>query len=267
MKNTVTYLLILTLALISMASSCSKYQQVLKSSDLKLKERAAREYYEDGDYMKAIPLLEESITLNKGNKDIDELYYLYAMSHYYQASYLVAAFHFKNIHDSYTHSEYAQESLYMSAYCYYRLSPDIKLDQTYTEKAIDAFQLYVNYYPDSERVQDCNDLIDIMRRKMERKAFANAKLYYKMRRYQAAATSFENILVNYPDTEDAEEIYLYIIKSYYFYAINSVEEKQEERFQDVKDAYKLFTKRYPESRFAEDAKDFYTKAGAQLQEL
>ncbi len=250
------------------ASSCaSSYQKVTKSTDPEFKMGKASEYYEKGEWLKAIPLFEELIPVYKGTRSIDAIYYKYADCHFQQGDYLISSFHFKNIYDSYPASEYAEESLYMFAYSYYMLSPDVQLDQTYTEKAMEAFQLFINAYPESSKVQESNGFMDILRRKMETKAFRGASLYLKTRNYRAAATAFANMLKDYPDTQYAEEASFLTVKSYYLYAEHSIPSKQLERYELALEAYRDFIYRHKESKFAKDAEGLNEAAAKNLEKL
>src|SRR6185369_8506259 len=132
--------------------SCSSYQEILKSTDLPLKYVKAKEYYDKKEYYKAIPLFEELLAAYKGTKDIEDIYYYYANCQYGTDEYLMAAYHFKNIATTYPNGAHAEECLFMNAKCYVQLSPKYELDQTYTEKAINEFQLFVNTFPSSTRV-------------------------------------------------------------------------------------------------------------------
>lgn len=249
-------------------SSCAdSYQKVLKSSDFNYKLTKANEYYEKGAYDKAIPLYEELIPVFKGTKNIDEIYFKYAMCHYNEANFLIAGFHFKNISDNYGLSPFAEECLYMTAQCDYEMSAEVPLDQTYTEKAIQSFQLYINSYPNTTKLADCNLKIDQMRRKLELKALAAAELYLRTRHYKAAAVSFANILVDYPDTKDAEKISYNVVKSYLLYAENSILLKQKERYEAVVISYNIFLRRFPESIYLNDAKKHYEEALEKLAEI
>ena len=53
-------------------------------------------------------------------------------------------------------------------------------------------------------------------------------LYYNMGDYQAAITSFENLLDDYPDTDYREEILYYTTKAYFDYAEKSIYKKKKE---------------------------------------
>ncbi len=263
-----TRLFILSFFVLALAfSSCQTYQKIVKSTDLEFKYTKAKEYYNSGDYSKALPLFEELITLYKGTKSIDEIYYMYANCHYYQSSYLVASFHYKNIHDSYPLSKYSEECLFMYAKCHYKISPEANLDQTYTEKGLEAFQLYISSYPKTERMEECNTMVDQLRRKLEMKAFSAAELYFKMQQYQAAAESYDDLLSNYPDTDDAEYASFKIIRAYFLYAQNSYKKKQAERYQLALTAYKKFVSKYSSSEYLGDANNLYETALERIEQL
>ena len=247
--------------------SCNNYQKLLKSTNPDLKYLKAKEYYEKEDYYKALPLFEELITIYKGTKSIDEIYYMYAMCHYEQENYLIAAFHFKNIHDSYPLSTYAEESLYMTGFCHYKMSPDINLDQSSTEKAIDAFQLFINTYPKTDKMSECNMLMERMRRKLEIKSFNGAELYLKTKNYKAAATSFNILLSQDPDTKDAEKAQYLIIKSYYLYAENSIKSKQIERYNMAITAYNHFAAKFQNSGFMKDATRYHESSIENIEKI
>lgn len=267
MLNKPIYAVVLLAVMLFTVSCAESYQKVLKSTDFNYKLTKANQYYEKADYAKAIPIYEELIPVFKGTKNIDEIYFKYAMSHYREANFLIAGFHFKNIADNYTLSPFAEECLYMYAQCDYEMSAEVPLDQTYTEKAIESFQLYINSYPNSTKLADCNLKISQMRRKLEIKALNAAELYLRTRHYKAAAVSFANILIDFPDTKDAEKISYNVVKSYYLYAENSITTKQKERYESVVVSYKNFARRFPNSNYTADAKKYNDQALEKLEAL
>jgi outer membrane protein assembly factor BamD len=244
---------------------CNSYEKILKSSDMELKYQKAQEYYEKEDYYRAKPLLEELISVYKGTKSVEKIYYYYSFCEYGMSNFLLAAYHFRNLYQTYPRSEYAEEAQYMQAFSYFMLSPGYNLDQEYTNKAIEHFQLFINSYPDTDRAKEANGLIDKMRRKLEQKALASAKLYYNLRQYKAAALSFDNLLREYPDTQDAEEAHFYIIQSYYQLAERSIAGKQKERYRKAVDAFTSFKERYPESKWLKNATNLNDRSLAKLE--
>lgn len=259
-------LLFVFIALLSL-SSCSEYQKVLKSTDLSYKFEKAVEYYEAEKYNKAYPIFDELLTLYRGTTRAQKVYYYYAMTNFKLGDYILAAYHFKNYVKTFPNSEHAEEAAYMAGYCYYLESPTYSLDQTYTYKAINELQLFVNTHPTSDKLQQCNELISELRGKLERKAFDRAKQYFDMDYYQAAVVAFNVVLNDYPDTEYREEaMYLRLVSAYEL-AKNSIQEKKLQRFIESQTAYYNFMEFYPDSPKAKVANDLYAKIQEEINNL
>ncbi len=255
--------LVIITALI-VVSACSRYQKVLKSTDLDLKFKAAVEYYEDEKYNKAYPLFDELLTLYRGTQKAQEVYYYYAYTNYHLQDYLLAAYHFKNFHKTFPKSPRAEECAFMVGYCYYLESPVYSLDQTYTYKAINELQLFVNTHRQSTRLPECNEYIQELRKKLERKSYERANLFYKTGYYQAAVVAFNNTLNDFPDTRYREEILYSRLRASYELASNSIESKKLQRFIESKTAYFEFIETYPESENAKDAATMYARIQQQI---
>ena len=253
-KKGIFFLFLVSLVIIT---SCSKYQKLLKSTDSEMKYEAAIDYYEKGDYYRSLQLFDQLVVIIRGTKKAENLFYYYAYCYYHQEDYISASYYFKRYAKNYPNGDKAEECIYMSAYCTYLDSPKYNLDQTNTYNAIIELQLFINMYPNSERIADCNELIDKLREKLEIKYFEIAKLYYKMGDYKAAIFSFENIIKDFPDTQYKEVILLYILKSYYNYALNSIESKKFERYSSAVESYNNLIYLFPESKFLEDASNIY----------
>jgi outer membrane protein assembly factor BamD len=249
------------------STSCSEYQKLLKSSDFELKYTKAVEYYDKEDYFRALSLFEELLTMYKGTTRAEEIYYYYAYCHYNQGDHIMAGYHFSNFGKTYPNSKHKEECIYMSAYCQYLNSPEPSLDQSYTVKAIDELQLFINRFPKSERVAECNELIGKLRNKLEVKSFNNAKLYYDIKDYKAAIVSLKNSLKEFPDTKFREETLFLILKSSFVLAENSIEKKKLDRFKQAITEYYALIDEYPESLFLKKAEDIYTAAQKNVEKL
>lgn len=246
-------------------SSCNEYQNLLKSTDYELKLKKVKEFYNTAEYVKAAPLFDELIAVYKGTKSLEEIYYFYAYSLYAQEDYLLSEYYFKNFHSYYPKSIYSQDALFMVAFCSFKLSPEDKLDQSNTQKAIDQFQLFMNTYPKSEKVTKANDLVDELRDKLESKAFNSAKLYYDMQQYKSANVAFKNLLNQYPDTNLKEKIFYYQIKSNFEYAEKSIESKKKERFTNTVDLYTEFESMFKDVEYKKEIEKIVALANEYLQ--
>jgi outer membrane protein assembly factor BamD len=233
--------------------SCSNYQKLLKSSDNELKYTKALAYFEKGDYLKSQQLFEQIMAFFKGTDKAEKIAYYNANCYYKQKDYILAGYYFRSFSTNFSSSIYAEEALYLSAYCSYLDSPRSSLDQTSTSEAISSLQVFINQYPKSDRVTECNKLIDELRAKLEKKDIDIAMLYYKMSDYKASVVSLNNVLKDYPDTKSKELILFSILQAKYEYAIKSVYEKRRERLSVAMDSYDELVAGFPVGEYSDKA--------------
>ncbi|HNG89740.1 MAG TPA: outer membrane protein assembly factor BamD, partial [Saprospiraceae bacterium] len=257
----------LLLALCLTLGCKSSFEKVRTSGDAAHILKSAFEYYEKGHYQKAQTLFELVLSSIQGQSDAEKATYQYAYTHYYLKQYLTAAYYFKNFSNTFVNSPFREEAAFMSAYSNYQLSPTYRLEQSNTQKAIEEFQLFVNLFPQSKRVDECNRLIDELRRKLEQKAFAEGELYYNLRQYQSSVISFDNLLRDYPESPDAERVRYLIAKSSYLLSENSVLEKKTERYNQTITRSNDFLEKYPQSKYADDIKDIRGDAERKLKSV
>lgn len=240
-------------ALLVFGGCRSEYEKIRTGGDPETIRKKAFEYYDEKDYVKAQGLLELALPSFKGKKEAEEIYYRYTYTYYHTRQYLLASYYFNNFVQTFGGSPYKEEMAFMSAYSNYKMSPTFRLDQTHTLKAIEDFQLFTNTYPESERVAECNKLIDELREKLERKAYDEGRLYFDLRNYQSSVQSFENLLRDFPETSNAEAVRFMILKATFLLAENSVIEKQSDRYADALERAEEFVARYGKSENVKEA--------------
>jgi outer membrane protein assembly factor BamD len=251
--------------LLIITGSCSKYQALLKSNDYGQKYDMGVVYYNQGNYYKALQLFDDVLPFYRGTDKAEQLAYYYAYCHYYQGDNVLASYYFEKFTKSFPNSKYAEECQFMSAKCKYLDSPSYSLDQTNTYEAINDLQLFLDLYPNSERVKECNELIDILRRKLEKKEYEIARLYLKMTNYLSAIVTFNNLLKDFPDTDYREDALFSLTKANYLYATNSIVTKKKERFQNTVEAYDAFVRAFPNSTYLKQADTYYKNSLQQLE--
>ncbi|MCJ8210661.1 outer membrane protein assembly factor BamD [Mucilaginibacter sp. RS28] len=244
---------LLTSVLLAFGSCKSKFERLKASNDNAKKYQEALKYYNKKDYSKALDLFEGLTQRYRGQAEAEDLFYYYAYTNYKMRDYTSARYHFKNFADTYPGSTRAEECRFMAAYCYYLDSPIYSLDQENTTKAIETLQLFINLYPKSDRVAEAGKLIQNLRDKLEEKAYANAKLYLTIGDYQSAVIAFNNALRDYPDTKYAEEMEFLTIKAQSKYAQNSLENKQQDRYEQAITFADQFLEKYPQSKYLREA--------------
>ncbi|WP_316814136.1 outer membrane protein assembly factor BamD [Pedobacter heparinus] len=251
-------LLSFTIIALTIAGCKSQFEKIRLSNDVAKKYQEAMRLYNKKNYAKALILFEDLSQKYRGRAEAEELNYHYALTLYKLRDYTTARYQFKSFADTYPTSKYAEECRYMGAYCYYLDSPAASLDQENTYKAIDALQLFINFYPKSERAKDAAKYIGLLRTKLEDKAYNNARLYYDLggydvTNYKAAVIALKNAQIDFPDIKYAEEMDFLIIKSQFAYAKNSLETRQEDRYNEAITYANEFIEAHPQSKLVADA--------------
>jgi outer membrane protein assembly factor BamD len=252
-KRIIRVAAIMLLAVMGVTGCKSKFEKLRASNDTARKYQEAIKLYNNKKYTKALVLFDDLVQRFRGRAEAEDLYYYNAYTNYRLKDYITARYLFKQFVDTYPNSPKAEECRFMGAYCYYLEAPVYTLDQSNTQKAIEALQLFINIYPESERAEEAASLINDLRDKLERKSFENAKLYLDIGDYQSSVIAFENSLRDYPDTKFAEEMEFLIIKAQYLYALNSSEYRQEERYAEAINFADDFLRNYPDSEYVKEA--------------
>lgn len=255
------------LTLVVWVSCKSEFESIRTSNDPEAMYKKAVEYYENKEYAKTQTLFELIISNYRGKKEFEQLNYMFAYTYYHQKDYTLAASAFKNFANTFVYSPYKEEMEYMHAYSTYLQSPNFRLDQEPTIKAIDALQTFVNTYPTSERAKECNKLMEGLRKKLELKAISQAEQYFNMDQYQAAITSYENVLREFPETKEAENLRFQICKASFLYAEKSIFEKKQERYEESIQFAQTFNSKYPKSKNRGEVQEFIQISKSRINQI
>ena len=261
MKKVVFLLMMMTVLL----SSCGEYNKILKSTDYELKYSYAKKYFNS----KSATLLDELVTIFKGTAYAEESLYLLAQSYYGQKDYQTASQYFETYYTTYPKGEFTELSRFYSGYGLYLDSPDPRLDQSQTYKAIEQLQLYLEYYPQSERAEEAQNIMFELQEKLAYKELMATRLYFNLGTYmgnnfQSCVITAQNALKNYPYSKYREEFMFLIIRAKYELALVSVEEKLQGRYRDVVDEYYNYMNEYPEGNYVKQVTKFYDYASKRI---
>jgi outer membrane protein assembly factor BamD len=237
--------------------SCSKFSRLQKRGTLDEKLEAGIAYYEKGQYYKSSVLLEEIVPLLKGQAKAEQALIYLAYDYYMQDQFPMSTFYFHEFSQTYTRNERHEEAMFMYSKSLYKESPRYNLDQTNTYAALKAIQAFVNRYPKSTYVAECNTIMDELTAKLEEKEYNHAKLYHKIHNYKSAVVALSNFMDEFPGSIHNEELSFLRIEAQYKLAKNSVGGKvQLERYYDAIGFYRSFVEKYANSEFSEKAKAY-----------
>lgn len=258
------------------AGCANEFNQVYKSTDSKYKYEYAKETFANGKYTRAVTLLNDLVSYNKGTDNAEESLYMLAMAQFNSKDYESAAMTFDKYFSSYRKGKYAEKACFYKGQSLYMSTPEPRLDQTETLSAIRAFQDYLDIYPDAKMKDQAQSTLFELQDKLVKKELYSARLYYNLgtyfgncspgeNNYDACIITAQNVLKDYPYTSMREEFALLIMKSKFERASMSVEAKKLERFQDAEDECYGFINEFPDSKDVATAQK-YIKACKQITE-
>lgn len=260
-------------------SSCGEYNKVLKSQDYEYKYEAAKGYFAKGQNSRAATILEELVTILKGTGNGEESLYMLAMTYYNQGDYVSASHYFNTYYTTYPRGTYTELARFYSGKAMYLDTPEPRLDQSSTYKAINELQMFMEYFPGSSRKNIAQDMIFELQDKLVEKEYLSAKLYYDLgsysgnasysstgNNYLAAIVTAQNVLKDYPYTKKREELSILILHAKYGMAKESVLEKKEERMRETIDEYYAFKNEFPESKYLSEVENIYKDASKYVSE-
>ena len=221
---------------------------------------AAKHFYDKGMYLTAAELFEQIYPLYMGSGRGDSILFLFASCYYQNGDYLIAAFHFNDFTKKYPFSPRTEEAAFLSAKSYFHNIPDYNLDQTDALYAKESLESFMEYYPKSTHTNECNAMLDTIRNQLAHKAYNIAFMYYNTGQYKAARIAINNLLKDYPNTDYCEKALYTLVKNNYEYALNSVAEKQIERFQETIDSHNKLAAKYPDSEYLAETRKIAEEA-------
>lgn len=240
--------------------SCGEYQKVLNKGTIEDKYKMAVKLYETNKYAKALRLFEKVTPAYRGKPQMERVQFMVAQSNFNEKNYSLAGYYFDRFVKNYPKSSKREEASFLSAYSYKLASPVFSKDPTDTNKALEAFQSFINTYPDSEKIAEANQHYKELRYKLQKKYFEIAKVYYTTagydkRNYNAAIQAFDNLLSDYLGSEFKEEALFYRFKAAHDFELKSTDRRKSDRIKVAIDAYEKLKRNFPESKFMEESSE------------
>lgn len=252
--------------------SCGEYQKVLNRGTAEEQYKMATKMYESNKSSKALRLFEKITPTYRGKPQMERIQFMVAQSNFNEKSYSTSGYYFDRFAKNYPKSSKKEEASFLSAYSYKLASPRFSLDATDTKKALEAFQTFIDTYPDSDKIEEANTHYKELRYKLQKKSFEIAKTYYRtadydLRNYKSAIQAFDNLLSDYLGSEFKEEAYYYRLKAAHDFVLKSTVRRKSERIKDAIEAYEKLKRNFPESKFMEASNEMLATLDATEKEV
>lgn len=204
-----------------------------------------------GDYRTAMVKFEEVDRLHPHTDLGRKSQVMLAFASYSRGNYQEAinsAKRFITLYPNHPDAPYAQ---YIIANSYYRQIPDVTRDQADTKQALDAYQVLIDKYPDSEYAEDARNKIQATKDQLAGKQMEIGRYYLERDDNLAAINRFRIVVEKYQTTRHVEEALFRLTESYYALGLT----------QEAQTAAAVLGHNFPQSRWYKDAYSLLEKGG------
>ena len=210
-------------------------------------------------------MLNELIAILKGTDKAEESLYMLGMCYYNQKDYQTASQTFIQYYNVYPRGTFTELARFHAGKALYLDTPEPRLDQSGTYNAIQQLQLFLEYFPNSAKKEEAQNMVFALQDKLVLKEYMSARLYYNLGNYRgnnylSCVITAQNALKDYPYTNLREELSILILRAKYELAVYSVEEKKTERYRETVDEYYAFKNEFPESKYLKDAERIFKES-------
>lgn len=251
-------------------SSCGEYNKILKSRDAELKYTYAKKYLEEKKYSRTVTLLEEVLPAFQGHSKEEEVLYLLGQTYFLDKDYTSAMQYYSRYYNKFPKGNYAELARFNAAYGLYLESPDARLDQSSTIRSIQLFQEFLEYYPQSAKAPEAQELMFKLQEKLAYKEYLAARLYFNLglynrdNYYESCIVTAREALKDYPFSDFAEDLQILIVRSRFESALLSIESKKDNRFRELIDEHYNYKNMFPSGKYIRESEGYYRKALKEL---
>jgi len=252
MLKPITLLLCLSLFFLVFSMACGPKQAnlVLDAED---QFALAKREFEKKHYDQAAIEFQKLIFNYPGAVFIDSAQHLLGMCYFNQKDYPLAVVEFNKLLSSFPTSQLSDDAAFMVAFCDFKMSAKAELDQKHTLQAIEELQSFLDDHPTSDRAKEASDLLNQCRTRLAKKAYKNGRLYFKMKKYEAALIYLKDVINGYHDTRWAAPAQFQIAEVFF----------KQKKFDQARKEYQKFLENFPQDKLAEKAKERLEKLNSQ----
>jgi outer membrane protein assembly factor BamD len=230
------------LVVVVLADGCASSRAVRRSADewfeLGQRELARRKY------SKAEEAFSKFLEQHPQDRRRPEALMGLADALYGDKRYEEAKFQYRRFLELFPASPEAAKAQFNSAMCSFQRMKTIDRDQSTTQEAVQEFQRLIQSYPRSSYVEEAKEKLAASHERLAAYELYVGRFYYRQGAYPAAIGRFEGLLKVYPEVGFADEV-LFLLGNAY---------ERSDHPQDATSVFDALVKRYPQSRYANQAK-------------
>ncbi len=178
--------------LIIILFGCSK-NKLYKDLPAADKMKIANEFFDRGKYHKAVPIYSD-IAFERNSIFTAEAQMKLAECYFQQNKFMDARFELEEIIRLFPDYENISNAYFKIGICFYEESLNPHYTQEETERAIDAFEIFLEKFPFAENRDKAVEFIQKCHYKLLKKKYYSGYAYYKLYDYSSALMYFDEII-------------------------------------------------------------------------
>ena len=171
------------------------------------------DYLDEEEFVKAQDEFKFVLSRGTGTDYGDDAQFFLAESYFLNKQYMLSIAEYESLTRKMSFSPFFEKSRFRICEAYMIESPDYYNDQSYSEKALERYQEFLDDFPNSEYSQMATESMIILRNKLAKKLYETGILYMKMDEFEPARMSFNRVLNNYYDTNIIQMVHIGVVKS------------------------------------------------------
>jgi outer membrane protein assembly factor BamD len=198
--------ILIAILLIIVLWGCSS-NRINRDLPVEKKMELGNQYFQQQNYRKAI-LYFTDVAFERNSIYTAEAQMKLADSYYNQEKYADALFEYKEFIRLFPDYKAIDKAYFRIGVCYFEQSLPAHYDQTETNQALDAFQTYLEKFPQGSKRQAALDYIQKCNYKLLEKKYQNGRIYYKTYDYSSALL-YLNEIIELGNTNELDKMSLY----------------------------------------------------------
>jgi len=211
--------LLLVTALGTVLFSCSK---IPTTTQEQYREGIKAAYQQD--WGRAEELLKKALNGELSPQQQEKAKLFLADAYFNDGDFENAALNYEEFLELYPASPYAKDALFRLGVCYLNLIKGPQWDQTFTHRAISAFQKFIKLYPNDPRVPKAKEYIKLARKILAEHNIYIGGTYDMLRKFTASIQRYKLVKEKYSDVEAPDRLNYLLGRAYYFTYIQANDE-------------------------------------------
>jgi outer membrane protein assembly factor BamD len=219
--------------------------EVVETPTAELRFRLGMDEFVEENYLEALNHFEVIRLQFPGSAVADSARLYTGIARFRREEFLMASYEFNQLIQSGTTRDLLPEAYFMFAQCYYEMSPNVKLDQTNSLRAIDALQNFVEAFPSHPKAQTAEKQVIELVNKLAEKEYNTGVLYENLENRESALVYYNTVVDRYYSTQFAEPAAAAKVRILV----------RLRRYAQAESAAKDFLERYPDSPLRSEVMD------------